>query len=180
MCSGTHHNVRRGRSFGGNDRRDVAMTLTVISTCKRVTKSGLRGVRVGEAGNFKDVRFYPILNFGLFRASLPGHPFDHPKTTAKTTDCPPLGPEVFAMSDHEDSMEDDPTTSVNQPLATIFGGRRLVLLPQSSGRTPRSVCDRSSTDEGTDPFRGQLDVRSPVVSHNRFAPAAKRQQMPRS
>ena len=25
-------------------------------------------------------------------------------------------------------------------------------------------------DEGTAPFRGQLDVRSPAVSHNRFAP----------
>ena len=52
------------------------------------------------------------------------------------------GPEVFAMSDREDSMEDGPTTGVGQPLSTVVGGRRLVLLPQSSGGTPRSVCDR--------------------------------------
>ena len=83
---------------------------------------------------------------------------------------PTPGPEVFAMSEREDSMEDDPTTGVGQPLSTVVGGRRLVLLPQSSGGTPRSVCDRSSADEGTVPFRGQPVVRSPAVSHNRFAP----------
>ena len=49
---GAHHNVvRRARTFGGNDRKDVAVSFTVISSCRRVTKWGLRGVRVGEASN---------------------------------------------------------------------------------------------------------------------------------
>ena len=52
LCSRAHHDVvRRGRTFGGNDRKNIAMTLTVNIMCRTVTKWGLRGVRVGEASN---------------------------------------------------------------------------------------------------------------------------------
>ena len=32
-------------------------------------------------------------------------------------------PEVFAMSDREDSMVDVPTTGVDQPLSRVVGGK---------------------------------------------------------
>ena len=45
LCSRAHHNVvRRGPTFGGNDRKNVAMTPTVNSTCWASTHSKIEGV----------------------------------------------------------------------------------------------------------------------------------------
>ena len=52
---------------------------------------------------------------------------------------------------------------VDQPLSRVVGGRH-------SRPAPRSMCDRSSSDEETAPSRGPQDARSPAVSHNRFTP----------
>ena len=82
---------------------------------------------------------------------------------------------------HEDTVVDDPTPQdvvdalaqdlyqmegPDQPFTRAVGGRRLVLLPQSSGGTPRSAYDRSSEDEeAAGPQRGG----SPAVLYNRFS-----------
>ena len=63
----------------------------------------------------------------------------------------PAGPELFAMSDPEETHNDDPTPQdvldeqdlvetegLPRLLSRVVGGRRLVLVPQSRG-TPRSV-----------------------------------------
>ena len=138
--------------------------IFTIGTCRRVTRWGSRGVRIGEASNpgpaSKRRRTQRLR--ALQRSMDSESEDDRPLVS---TSCP----EVFAMSDLEDSLEDDPTTGIDQPLSKAVGGRRLVLLPQSSGGTPRSVCDRSS-DEGIAALRGPPDVRSPAVSHNRFTP----------
>ena len=77
------------------------------------------------------------------------------------------GPEVFAMSDREDS-------SVGQPQLLVEGDW---CCSHSRLEAPRDPCATGSADEGTAPFRGQPDVRSPAVSLCRRP--TKRQQMPR-
>ena len=74
------------------------MSFTVISSCRRVTKWGLRGVRVGEASNpgpaSKRRRTQRLR--ALQRSTDSDSEDDRPLV-------PTSGPEVFAMSDREDS-----------------------------------------------------------------------------
>ena len=171
-CSRAHHgDVRRGRMLGGNDRKDVTLTMRINRTCRTVTKWSLRGVRVGEAANPDPASKRRTQRLRALQRSMDSDS-ENDRPLAST------GPEVFAMSDRVGSVAGDPTPQfvlcqmggVDQPLSRVVGGRRLVLLPQSSGGTPQSVCDRSSVDDETAPFRGPQDARSTAVFHNRFTP----------
>ena len=95
------------RTFGGNDRKDVAVSVIVLSTCRRVAKWVLRGVRVGEAANpgSASKRRHTQRLRALQRSMDSDSADDRPLVSTS-------GPEVFAMSDREDSMVDDPTTGV--------------------------------------------------------------------
>ena len=123
------------------------MSFTVI---RRVTKWGLRGVRVGEASNPGPAsKRRRTQRLRALQRSIDGDSEDdRPLVSAS-------GPKVFAMSDREDSMEDDPTT-----LHSCWW-KAVGVAPTVVWRHP-AIRVRQ--------FRGQPDVRCPAVSHNRFAP----------
>ena len=92
------------------------------------------------------------------------------------------GPELFAMSDREetpqdvlDALEQDLLETEGPPrlLSRVVGGRRFVLVPQSPRGTPRSVHDVMSEveEEAVGAFRSHNDE-----SHEREYPSHRKRE----
>ena len=79
------------RPFGGNDWQDVAIIFTVIGTCRRVSRWGLRGVRIGEASNPGREQATPTQRLRALQRSMDSNSEDDRPLVS--TSCP----EVFAM-----------------------------------------------------------------------------------